>query len=73
MINEEIIKLYNENKSTVEISKILGTYPNLVRRTLLANGISLRSHSQAQINAINFKGHQREGKKNKKGIPQGGI
>ncbi len=44
---------YNEQgKSTYVIAAELGTYANVVRRALLHHGIQLRSHSEAQQQAL---------------------
>ena len=48
-----ITKMYlDEGKSTHEIAEILGTYPNKIRRTLVSNGIELRSRSASRKKAL---------------------
>ena len=48
-----ITKMYvDEGKSTHEIAEILGTYPNKIRRTLVSNGIELRSRSASRKTAL---------------------
>ena len=47
------IDLYEqEGKSTYEIAEEIGTYPNKIRRILKKHGISLKSRSEAQKNAL---------------------
>jgi len=51
--DEKVINMYNEqNKSTYEIAKLLDTYPNKIRRTLIKNGQPLKDKSQAQKTAL---------------------
>lgn len=53
-----IIRLYcEENKSTYEIAKALNTYPNKILRILKKHGVSLKSKSEAQKNAIEKGNH----------------
>lgn len=53
MNDQKIIDLYvKDNKSTHEIAKMLDTYPNKIRRTLIKHGIHLKDKSEAQKNAI---------------------
>ena len=47
-----VIKQYQQNSSTLSIAKELGTYPKKIERILKKNGITLRTRSQAQANAI---------------------
>ena len=47
-----VIKQYQQNSSTYSIAKELGTYPKKIERILKKNGITLRTRSQAQANAI---------------------
>lgn len=48
-----IINLYcEENKSTYEIAKDLNTYPNKILRILKKHGVSVKTKSEAQKNAI---------------------
>jgi very-short-patch-repair endonuclease len=50
---EKVLDMYQKNnKSTYEIAEALKTYPNKVRRALIKNGISLKSKSSAQKNAL---------------------
>lgn len=52
-LEDKVIYLYRkENKSTYEIASDLGTYPNKIRRILKKHGYELKSHSQAQKNAL---------------------
>jgi len=52
-IDKEIVKLYNSgNYSTYELAEKFETYPNKIRRILRKNGVSLRSKSDAQKNAL---------------------
>ena len=51
--DQKVLNMYQEdNKSTYEIAEALDTYPNKVRRVLLKNGITLKSKSSAQKNAL---------------------
>ena len=51
--DQKVIKMYNEeNKSTYEIAKLLETYPNKIRRTLIKNGEKLKDKSEAQKTAL---------------------
>lgn len=46
---QEIIRLYTEeNKSTLEIANIFGTYNTSIRRVLERNNVRIRSYSEAQ-------------------------
>ena len=46
---QEIIRLYTEeNKSTVEIANIFGTYNTSIRRVLERNNVRIRSYSEAR-------------------------
>ena len=47
-----VIEQYQKNSSTYSIAKELGTYPKKIERILKKNGVTLRSRSQAQANAI---------------------
>lgn len=50
---ERIIEAYlTENKSTYEIAKELGTYPNKIRNALAFLGVPRRSYSDAQKSAL---------------------
>lgn len=52
-IHNEVVRLYiKENKSTIDIAKELNLSISKVRRILVKNGITLRSHSNAQSLAI---------------------
>ena len=61
MINkgeDYIINLYcKQNKSTYEIAKDLNTYPNKILRILKKHGVSIKSKSEAQKNAIKLGRH----------------
>ena len=47
--DKNVIDMYNKkNMSTYEIAKVLDTYPNKIRRTLIKNGYELKDKSQAQ-------------------------
>lgn len=63
---KDIVKLYSSGDySTYELAEKFETYPNKIRRILRKNGISLRSKSSAQKNALK-KGrasHPTKGKK----------
>jgi very-short-patch-repair endonuclease len=52
IIDSDLIKLYNEGNSPYEISRILNTYPNKVRRRLKKLGVELRDKSEAQKIAL---------------------
>ena len=53
MNEQEIVRMYvKDNKSTYEISKIVKSYPNKIRRLLLKHGVKLKDKSQAQKNAL---------------------
>jgi very-short-patch-repair endonuclease len=53
MDNEKIVKMYvDQNKSTYEIAEAFKTYPNKIRRILVKSGVSLKTKSEAQKNAI---------------------
>ena len=45
-------KYLREERSTYDIARALNTYANLVRRALLAHGMSLRDRSEAQQKAL---------------------
>jgi len=47
-----VVKQYQNNSSTYSIAKELNTYPKKIERILKKNGITLRSRSEAQTNAI---------------------
>ena len=47
-----VIEQYQKNSSTYSIAKELDTYPKKIERILKKNGVTLRSRSQAQANAI---------------------
>ena len=53
MNEQRIISLYEDGQSTYEIAEEIGTYPNKIRRILQKHGVSLKSRSQAQRNALN--------------------
>ena len=42
----------NNNMSTYEIAKEVGTYPNKIRRVLIKNKVEIKGKSEAQKNAI---------------------
>ena len=68
-LDKQIIQMYNEdNLSTYEIAKQLDTYPNKIRRILKKHGVSLKTRSQAQKNALEAgrSSHPTEGKKRSK-------
>tara|TARA_Y100000996_G_scaffold413631_1_gene402312 strand:- start:214 stop:978 length:765 start_codon:yes stop_codon:yes gene_type:complete len=51
--DKKVVQMYNdENKSTYEIAKVLKTYPNKIRRTLIKNGYTLKDKSEAQKTAL---------------------
>tara|TARA_A100001515_G_scaffold136072_2_gene127485 strand:+ start:7256 stop:8020 length:765 start_codon:yes stop_codon:yes gene_type:complete len=51
--DQKVINMYNkENKSTYEIAKVLNTYPNKIRRTLIKHGQKLKDKSEAQKTAL---------------------
>ena len=51
--DKNVIDMYNKkNMSTYEIAKVLDTYPNKIRRTLIKNGYELKDKSQAQKVAL---------------------
>jgi len=53
MNTNQIITMYTkQHKSTYEIAEELNTYPNRIRRILIKSGISLKTKSEAQKNAI---------------------
>lgn len=52
IVDNDLVKLYKDGNSPYEISKILNTYPNKVRRRLKKLGIELRDKSEAQKNAL---------------------
>ena len=53
MNEQSIINLYEiEGKSTYELAEEVGTYPNKIRRILKKHGVSLKSRSEAQKNAL---------------------
>ncbi len=47
-----VLKKYQENSSTYSIAKELGTYPKKIERILKKNGVTMRTRSEAQANAI---------------------
>ncbi len=47
-----VLKKYQENSSTYSIAKELGTYPKKIERMLKKNGVTMRTRSEAQANAI---------------------
>jgi len=53
-----VIKQYRSNKSTYEIAKDLGTYPNKIRRILIKNGEEVRDKSKAQTVALQTGRHK---------------
>jgi very-short-patch-repair endonuclease len=53
-----VIKQYRDNKSTYEIAKELGTYPNKIRRILIKNGEEVRDKSKAQTIALKTGRHK---------------
>lgn len=48
----EILKLYDDGKSTYEIAELYKTYPNKINRIIKAAGRKLRDHSEAQKMAL---------------------
>lgn len=52
MNENEVLNLYKEGYSTYQISKILNTYPNKIRRCLIKLGVKLKNKSEAQKNAL---------------------
>ena len=53
MNENEIVKLYEkEQLSTYEIAKKMNTYPNKIRRVLIKHGVSMKTKSEAQKNAL---------------------
>lgn len=53
MNETKIVKMYVDgDMSTYQIAEKFNTYPNKIRRILTKNGISLKSHSQAQKAAL---------------------
>ena len=53
MNEQKVITLYTKkDKSTYEIADMMKTYPNKIRRVLKKHGISLKSKSEAQKNAL---------------------
>lgn len=52
MNENEVLDLYKEGYSTYQISKILNTYPNKIRRCLIKLGVKLKNKSEAQKNAL---------------------
>jgi very-short-patch-repair endonuclease len=51
--DKSVIHMYNEeDMSTYEIAKLLKTYPNKIRRTLIKNGYELKDKSEAQKVAL---------------------
>jgi very-short-patch-repair endonuclease len=49
---EEVVKLYKENKSTYEIAEKYETYAGKIRKILLKNEVTLRSRSKARKVAL---------------------
>lgn len=48
-----VVSMYNnQNKSTYEIASLFKTYPNRIRRILKKHGCQLKTHSEAQKNAL---------------------
>ena len=67
--DKNVIHMYNKkNMSTYEIAKVLDTYPNKIRRTLIKNGYELKDKSQAQKVALaeGRSSHPTKGKKRTK-------
>ena len=67
--DKNVIDMYNKkNMSTYEIAKVLDTYPNKIRRTLIKNGYELKDKSQAQKVALaeGRSSHPTKGKKRSK-------
>ena len=67
--DKNVIHMYNKkNMSTYEIAKVLDTYPNKIRRTLIKNGYELKDKSQAQKVALaeGRSSHPTKGKKRSK-------
>jgi len=63
--DKSVIYMYNEeDMSTYEIAKLLKTYPNKIRRTLIKNGYELKDKSEAQKVALaeGRSSHPTEGK-----------
>jgi very-short-patch-repair endonuclease len=53
MNTNQIIMMYTkQHKSTYEIAETFNTYPNRIRRILIKSGVSLKTKSEAQKNAI---------------------
>ena len=53
MNEQRIVNLYEKDgKSTYEIAESVGTYPNKIRRILKKHGVSMKTRSQAQKNAL---------------------
>jgi|TARA_Y100001938_G_scaffold125692_1_gene176900 very-short-patch-repair endonuclease len=51
--DQKVIDMYNnKNLSTYEIAKVLETYPNKIRRTLIKHGQTLKNKSEAQKVAL---------------------
>ena len=53
-----VIKQYRNKKSTYEIAKDLGTYPNKIRRILIKHGEEVRDKSKAQKVALETGRHK---------------
>ena len=51
--NNNIIKMYYDNKSTGEIAYIYNTWPEYIRQILIENNVVLRNISESQV--IRFK------------------
>ena len=50
-LNEQVIEMYKNGDSTHTIAKVLGTYPNKVKRILEKGGVTLRDRREAQKNS----------------------
>ena len=62
---EQVLEMYNSGESTYQIAKHFNTYPNKIRRLLNKYGVELKSHSEAQKNALEqgIAPHPTKGKK----------
>lgn len=53
MNEQKIVTLYTKkDKSTYEIAEMMDTYPNKIRRVLKKHGVTLKTKSEAQKNAL---------------------
>lgn len=53
--DQEIIRLYNEGKSTFDIEKLLGVSRGAIRYRLKCNGITCRPRAKVELNDIKSK------------------